>query len=713
MSRARSILTFASGRRAKWGVLVFWLIIVALAGPLSGKLTGAEKNDSSSWLPAKAESTQVLNLQSKVQSPNVFTAVVVYDRASGLTSADKAKAAADLTRFKGVTGVVQAQVAGPIVSQDGKAIETLVPVNLGSQGWNKASGTATSLRNIARDGPAGLSVYIAGPLGSAADSANSFKGIDGTLLIATLVVVIVLLLITYRSPTLWLFPVISAGIALVSAEALIYLLARAGLTVNAQSAGILYVLVFGAGTDYALLLTARYREELRRHEDRHEAMALAMRRAGPAIIASAGTVILGLLTLSFAELNSTKSLGPVLAIGVAVALLSMMTLLPALLLIFGRRIFWPVRPTFGSAEPTTRGFWAGIGRRIAVRPRVVWIVTALVLGVLALGLTGLKASGLTAAESFVGHHPDSVVGQTVLAEHFPAGAGQPVVVVSHTAQAAAVESAFKGVPGITGVTRLPVTSDGYAFLQGTLKSAPDSQAAFTTITQTRAAVHAVSGADAMVGGNTAVTLDIAHAADHDRNLIIPIILVLVFVILGLLLRAIVAPIMLIATVALSFAAALGVSSFFFNHVFHYGNADNSFPLFVFVFLVALGIDYNIFLMTRVREEAARHGPRRGALTGLAATGGVITSAGAVLAGTFAALSTLPVTFLAEIGFAVAFGVLLDTIVVRSVLVTALNLDLGRWVWWPSRLFREPVPEELEARVEPRDDPREEEPTAVP
>jgi putative drug exporter of the RND superfamily len=336
---------------------------------------------------------------------------------------------------------------------------------------------------------------------------------------------------------------------------------------------------------------------------------------------------------------------------------------------------------------------------------VVWIVTALVLGAMALGLTGLKASGLTAAESFVGHHPDSVVGQQVIDAHFPAGAGQPVVVVAHEGQAAAVQAVFKAVPGITGVSRLGnVSVDGDAFLQGTLTSAPDSQAAFTTIDNVRAAVHAVPGADAMVGGNTAVTLDIAHAADHDRNLIIPIILLLVFVILGLLLRAIIAPVMLIATVALSFAASLGVSSLFFNHVFHYGNADNSFPLFVFVFLVALGIDYNIFLMTRVREETHQHGPRRGALTGLSATGGVITSAGAVLAGTFAALSTLPVTFLAELGFAVAFGVLLDTIVVRSVLVTALNLDLGRWVWWPSKLYREPAPE-----VEPR----EEEPTAVP
>jgi RND superfamily putative drug exporter len=693
-------LTIASGRRAKWAVLLFWVIIFVVAVPLSGKLTGAEKNDSSAWLPAKAESTKVLNLQSQFQSPNIFTGVVVYDRPSGLTGADRAKAVADAKRFADVTGVVPGQVQGPVFASDGKAIETIVPVNLGSKGWNGASAAATSLRDIAQANADGLATHIAGPLGSAADSANSFKGIDSTLLVATLVVVIVLLLITYRSPSLWLLPVISAGVALVSALALIYLLAaHAGLTVNAQSAGILYVLVFGAGTDYALLLTARYREELRRHEDRHEAMALALRRAGPAIIASAGTVILSLLTLSLAELNSTKSLGPVLAIGVGVALVSMMTLLPALLVICGRWVFWPVKPTFGSAEPTTRGIWARVGRRIAARPRVVWVTTAVVLGVMALGLLGLRAGGLTAAESFVGHHPDSVAGQAVIDQNFPAGAGQPVIVVANEPQAAQVEAAFRGTSGIIGVTP-PVTRAGHAWLQGTLTSAPDSQAAFAAIDRVRAAVHAVPGADAMVGGNTAITLDIARAADHDRKVIIPIILVLVFVILGLLLRALVAPIMLIATVVLSFAASLGVSSLFFNHVFNYGNADNSFPLFVFVFLVALGIDYNIFLMTRVREEAGKQGPRRGALTGLSATGGVITSAGFVLAGTFAALSTLPVTFLAELGFAVAFGVLLDTLVVRSVLVTALNLDLGRWLWWPSRLYRQSIPEPEQLEEQP-------------
>ena len=375
MSKARALLRLPGGRRTKWAVLVFWLIVVALAGPLSGKLTGAEKNDAQAWLPAKAESTRVLNLQSTFQSPNVFPAVIVYDRPSGLTAADRHAIAQDIAGFTGVPGVVQHQVAGPFFATNGKAAQTLVPVNLGSKGWNGATAAVDKLRTIAHADAGGLAAHIAGPLGNAADSAKAFSGIDSTLLFATLAVVIVLLLITYRSPVLWLLPVMTAGIALVSAEALIYLLAaHAGLTVNGQSAGILNVLVFGAGTDYALLLTARYREELRRHQDRHEAMAVALRRAGPAIVASAGTVILSLLTLTIAELNSTKGMGPVLAIGVGVALLAMITLLPALLVIFGRWIFWPVEAglrlcradqqgVLGPRRPQDRGQAAyGLGR---------------------------------------------------------------------------------------------------------------------------------------------------------------------------------------------------------------------------------------------------------------------------------------------------------------------------------------------------------------
>jgi putative drug exporter of the RND superfamily len=698
MSRLRRIAEIPAGSWTKWLVVGFWLVVVVVAFPLSNKLMGAEKNDASAWLPANAESTKVLDLQSHFQSPNIFPAVVVYQRASGLTGADRAKAAADARSFAGLGGVGAGQVAGPIPSADGKAIQTIVSVNLGTQGWDGAASAADSIRAITQSHANGLASHITGPLGNAADSSKVFKGIDSTLLYATLAVVIVILLITYRSPVLWLLPVISAGVALITAEAVVYLLAaHAGLTVNAQSAGILLVLVFGASTDYALLIVARYREELRRHDRRHLAMAEALRRAGPAIIASASTVIVAMLALSVAELNSTKSLGPVLAIGVAVGMLAMITLLPALLVAFPRGVFWPYRPAYGSPEPTTRGLWARVGWAIAPRPRLVWITTAVILGVLALGLTGLKASGLTSAQSFRGH-PDSVIGETVLAAHFPAGAGQPVVVIGNPNAAASLRSAFASTQGIASVTP-PAARAGHAYLEGTLTSPPDSQAAYATIDRVRAAVHAVPGADAKVGGNTAINLDVQRASAHDRNLIIPLILAVVFIILALLLRALVAPLLLTATVVLSFAAALGVSAFFFNHVFNFGGADTSFPLFVFVFLVALGVDYNIFLMTRVREEANRRDARRGALTGLAATGGVITSAGFVLAGTFAVLATIPATFLTELGFAIAFGILLDTIVVRSVLVTALNLDLGRWMWWPSKLAHKPDPAPAELSQE--------------
>jgi putative drug exporter of the RND superfamily len=690
MSKLGKIAEIPAGSWTKWLVVGFWVVLVAVLYPLSAKLTGAEKNTASAWLPASAESVKVLDVQQRFQSPNDYPGVVVYYRASGLTAADRAKAASDARRFAGLHGVVSGQVTGPIPSADGKAMQTLVTVNVGKQGWNGAIAPVGSMRAIARAGADGMTTHVTGPLGYAADNAKVYKGVTGTLLYAALAVVIVILLISYRSPVLWLLPVISSVAALLTAEAVVYLLAaHAGLTVNEESGAILDVLVFGASTDYALLIVARYREELRHHDRRHGAMATALRRAGPAIIASGSTVVIALLMLSFAELGSTKGMGPVLAIGIAVGMLAMLTLLPALLVIFPRGVFWPYKPTFGSAEPTTRGLWARVGWAIAPRPRLVWITTAVILGILALGLTGLKANGLTNAQSFRGH-PDSVTGETLLAAHFPAGAGQPVIVIGSPAAAAPLRAAFATTPGIAQVTP-PVVRGGYAYLQGTLTVPPDGQAAYATINRVRAKVHAVPGGHALVGGTTAVNLDIARAATHDNKLLLPLILAVVFIILAILLRALVAPLILTATVVLSFAAALGVSAFFFNHVFGFGGADNSFPLLVYVFLVALGIDYNIFLMTRVREEAHRRDTRHGAIVALAATGGVITSAGFVLAGTFAVLATLPTTFTTELGFAVAFGILLDTIVVRSVLVTALNLDVGRWMWWPSRLTQTPDP----------------------
>ena len=690
MNGLKKIAEIPAGSWTKWVVVGFWVVVLVLAFPLSKKLTGAEKNDAKYWLPGAAESTKVLNAQERFQSPNIITGVVVYEHASGLTAADRAKTAADARMFAEIPGVVPGTVAGPNPSADGKAIQTILQVNLGSQGWAGATKPVGAIQKITSSNPNGLVSHITGPLGTAYDSNNVFKGISGTLLYSAVAVVIVILLITYRSPVLWLLPVISSGVALIIAQAVIYLLAaHGGLTVNAQSAGILDVLVFGASTDYALLIVARYREELRRHDRRHPAMAEALRRAGPAIIASAATVILALLMLTVAQLNSTSSLGPVLAIGVAVGMLVMITLLPALLVTFPRGVFWPYKPTYGSPEPTTRGLWARVGWSIASRARLVWITTAVILGVLALGLTGLKANGLTNAQAFRGH-PDSVTGASVLAAHFPAGAGEPVIVIGTPGAAAQLRSVFAGTRGIASVSP-PVTRAAYAYLEGTLSVPPDSQAAYDTIDRVRSAVHAVPGANAEVGGVTAINLDVKRASAHDRNLVIPLILVVVFVILGLLLRALVAPVILTATVVLSFAAALGVSAFFFNHVFGFGGADTTFPLFAFVFLVALGIDYNIFLMTRVREEAIRRDARHGAIVGLAATGGVITSAGFVLAGTFAVLATIPSTFLTELGFAVAFGILLDTIVVRLLLVTALNLDVGRWMWWPGKLAQKPDP----------------------
>ncbi|MEH1126639.1 MMPL family transporter [Micromonospora sp. CPCC 206061] len=694
----RSVAGLITGRWTKYLVIAFWLVVVAVAGPLAGKLTEVQSNEAKSWLPGGAESTEVLDRQTAFTSPDTIPAVIVYERTSGLTPADQAAIAADAQEY-GRIPELDGQVTGPIPAQDGQAAQLLVPLNLGEEGWEKAGTIVDQMRATATDGANGMSVHITGPAGQAADSAEAFEGIDSTLLYAAAGVVIVILLFTYRSPVLWLLPVISAGVALSASQAVIYLLAKhAGLTVNAQSAGILTVLVFGAGTDYALLLVARYREELRRHEDRHEAMAFALHRAGPAIIASAATVAMGMLCLLFAETNSTRGLGPVAAIGIAVGLAAMLTLLPALLVTVGRWIFWPTRPKYGTPEPTTTGMWAKAGDRIGRRPRFTWIVTAIVLAIMSIGVIQLDATGLTNKESFRGT-PDSVVGEDVVARHFGGGAGSPVVVVASASQVAQVRAAVAGTSGITSVTD-PVVRGGDGFMEATLSSPFDSEEAYETIDRVRDAVHAIPDADAQVGGTTAINLDLQRAARHDRNLIIPIVLAVVFVILAILLRAVIAPLVLMATVVLSFAAAMGVSALAFKYIFGFGGADSSFPLFVFVFLVALGIDYNIFLMTRVREEASRHGTRRAALVGLAATGGVITSAGLVLAGTFLVLFTLPLTAFAEIGFAVAFGVLLDTIVVRAVLVTALNLDIGRHMWWPSKLTQVPdqAPEPAESSL---------------
>lgn len=684
---AHGIAPLVCGRRTKWAVLMLWVVALVALGPLAGKLAGAQNNEPTSWLPASAESTKVMDELGAFVDENSAPAVVVYERSSGITTADRAKAAADVAKFSQLKDL-SGKVMGPIPSPDGKALQVVIPMHIDPKvGWEQLPERAKEVRDISAANADGMNSYLGGPVGFNADNADAFSGLDSTLLFATLGVVVLLLLLTYRSPTLWIFPVISAGAALITAQAAIYLLVdNAGLTVNGQSYAILTVLVIGAGTDYALLLVARYREELRKHDDRHEAMALALHRSTPAILASGATVTLGMLCLLAADMSSTVGLGPVAAMGVIFSLLAMLTLLPALLVIMGRWIFWPKRPTFGSAEPTTRGIWAKVSNAIRPRPRAVWAGTVLALAISALGLTRLDASGLTTEESFLGN-PESVTAAKVLNEHYATNAGNEAYISTKTSRVDQLTAAVRSAGAVP--TGPAIVKGDRAMIIAGLEGDPLDKTSHDQVAKVRSAVHAVPAADARVGGTAAVQKDVLDASTRDNLVIIPLTLGVVLLVLMGLLRSILAPLLLIGTVVLSMAAALGLSALIFEYVFGFAGADPSLPLFAFVFLVALGIDYNIFLMTRVREEAQVRGTRPGALVALAATGGVITSAGLVLAATFGVLATMPMVTFVEIGFAVALGVLLDTIIVRGVLVTAVNLDLGPKIWWPSKLQHVP------------------------
>lgn len=710
----RQLAGALTGRVSKWIVLVAWLLLFGGSFVFAAKLADVQNNEASSWLPQSAESTRAFEKLEPFQDPNAIPTIVVYERDGGLTEADLAAIEEHATEFAALDGIAEAkegrppsvispataeQVGFPAISENGEVAQTVVTFDLGSEGWNQMPDIADELRDISDLD--GADVYVAGVGGQAADAAEAFGGIDTTLLAATLGVVILILLFTYRSPILWVLPIFSAIVALFVSQALIYFLAKYGdLTVNGQSYAILTILVIGAGTDYALLLVARYREELRRHEDRHEAMAFALHRAAPALLASAATVALGMLCLLFAEMNSTAGLGPVAAIGIAVTFLVMVTLLPALLVITGRWIFWPRRPTYRSAEPTQTGIWAKVGRWIAPRPRQVWVVTSVLLAIACLGLLRLDTNGLSTEDSYTKEF-QSITGQKALVDAGLVDQSNTVMVVANEGTEDAITEALTGLDNVES-PKPAVTSGDVTFVEAAIGSDPASPEAFATVERVRDAVHAVDGADALVGGNSAFYLDTKDAANRDNVVIIPIILLMVLLILMALLRSILAPLILIATVVLSFGAALGISALLFEYVFGFAGSDPGFPLFAFVFLVALGIDYNIFLMTRVREETMHLGTRKGALVALTSTGGVITSAGLVLAATFTVLGTIPVVFLAQLGLAVALGVILDTMIVRSVLVTAINMDLGGKIWWPSKLDSEDhhlSADEIEAPIE--------------
>jgi RND superfamily putative drug exporter len=708
-------------RRHSWvrvflpvALILVWLVGASLGGPLFGKVDEVSSNEQTTYLPESADATQVQKLLGEFNDSDSIPAIAVFTSDEKLTQTQLDAISDAVAAAPDVEGVGE-DVSPALPSDDGRAVQAFIPIDSDAE----LADTTAALGDELRTGvPEGITVYITGPAGFSADLVAGFAGIDGLLLGVALLAVLVILVLVYRSFLLPLVVLSTSLFALCVALLVVWWLAKFEvLLLSGQTQGILFILVIGAATDYALLFVARFREELRVSQDKGTAVLSAWKGSVEPIVASGGTVIAGLLCLLLSDLKSNSTLGPVAAIGIVFAMLSALTLLPSLLLLFGRAVFWPRRPRF---EPElvasehgmrTTGLWARLAGLIKRRPRTIWIVTTLVLLVGAAGITQLDADGIPQSDLVLGAS-EARDGQVALGEHFPGGSGSPVYVVvaeDELQDAADVLLANDGIDAVSvtaadspsgtapvtaeGITAVgapgtpapdPTTVDGDVLLQGTLTDAADSDAAASTVRELRSELD---GLDALVGGVTATSIDTNDASIHDRNLIIPVILVVIMFILMLLLRSVLAPVLLILTTVLSFGTAMGVSALVFNGIFAFPGADPAVPLFGFVFLVALGIDYNIFLMTRVREESKAHGTREGILRGLSITGGVITSAGLVLAATFAALSVIPILFLVQLAFIVAFGVLLDTFVVRSLLVPALTYDIGKAIWWPSKLWR--------------------------
>jgi RND superfamily putative drug exporter len=699
-------------------VVIAWFIITGVFGPLFGKLTSVQENNNSSFLPKGAEATQASEVIQTFSGKDSFNFPTLILFEGDVTPKTIAAVNDHLVEVGSVTlGGTSAKISDYLApgqqitvfpAQDGKAILGNIPLDGNSIAKLLPNdkpvlpaivdALRADIKPIAEAN--GLTHYVTGPGGLLGDLFGAFGTLDSSLLLTTLAVVAIILIVVYRSPILWIIPLISAMFALSTAGGIVYLLAKNNIIdVDGQSQGILSVLVLGAATDYALLLIARYREELHHHESRFDAMRAAYKGVWEPILASGSTVSISLLILLFSQLTNTASLGPIGAIGIVCSMITILTLLPALLLVFGRWIFWPRRPEFDGDDHVMTGTWNKVGKAIEKNPRRAWVIAGTFLLLLASASTTLKADGIGTVDTFTGN-PESVVGQKLLLKHFPGGEGDPTQIVVSVDKIDAVSAAVKGAPGVTDVTPLldgfaipgqPLPKikivDNKAILNVTLDKAPDSVEAGNDIPKIRELAHAAD-ATSLVGGTSAVYFDVRTANGRDNRTIIPIILFVITLILGLLLRSILSAVLLLGTVVLSYFATLGVCALVFNHIFGFAGGDNSFPLFAFIFLVALGIDYNIFLMTRVREESQKIGTRAGVIKGLTVTGAVITSAGIVLAATFAVLGLLPLVPLAEIGFAVAFGVLLDTIIVRSILVPALVHEIGPKVWWPSKLQHE-------------------------
>ncbi|MFD3472803.1 MMPL family transporter [Streptomyces sp. NPDC058682] len=685
-------------RWARWivplALLIVWLGIGGTLGPYAGKLGEVATNDQAAFLPRNAESTQVLEARKAFETSPSIPAVIIWTADGNRVSAGQQEAATQAVGGLAGRHGIAAPPSPAFVSGDSRALQAVVPLatNLGEE----IPAVLEEVRQAAQRVP-GTTVQIAGPAASQADLSDAFAGIDGLLLGVALGAVLLILLLVYRSVLLPLVIIISSVFALGLACAVVYALAdRGAVRVDGQVQGILSILVIGAATDYALLLAARFREELARQGDRAKAAVAAVRRSAGAITASAATVALGLLALLASDLTNNRALGPVGAIGIVCSVIATLTFLPAALVLLGRAAYWPATPKPADATVEGHGVWRRIAELIDHAPRRVWVSTTLLLAVLAGFSSMLSSKGVPLDEIFVNDAP-SVSAQQTLARHFPGGSGNPAVVITNAGRVAEVRAAAESTEGVAAVTTVtaggrpgmgdPLVVDGRVRLDATFKAAADSDAAKETVQRLRDRLHAVPGAKALVGGYTAQQYDTQQTSARDRAVIVPVVLGIILLILIALLRSVLVPVLLVATVALNFLATLGVSALVFEHLLGFSGTDASVPLYGFVFLVALGVDYNIFLMSRVREEALTLGTRQGVLRGLTTTGGVITSAGVVLAATFAALMVIPLAFLVQIAFIVAFGVLLDTLVVRSLLVPALVIDIGPRAWWPSALAR--------------------------
>ncbi len=696
-------------------VVIAWFVISGIFGPLFGKLSSVQENNNSSFLPKGYEATQAADAIQEFNGKKTFafpTLVLFEGKVSPESlAAINAKMATvgsltlDGTSAKISDYTLKGEVVTVFPSKDGKAILANIPLDGNSLALTLPNdkpvlpAVVKALRDVAKPlaQSQGFASYVTGPGGILGDLFGAFGALDSSLLLTTLGVVAIILIVVYRSPILWIIPLLSSMFALTTAGGIVYLLAKNNIIdVDGQSQGILSVLVVGAATDYALLLIARYREELHHHANRFDAMKSAYKGVWEPIVASGSTVSISLLILLFSQLTNTAGLGPIGAIGIVSSMITILTLLPALLLVFGRWIFWPRVPRNDGDDHVLSGPWSKVAGVIDRNPRKAWLIAGSVLLLFAFASTTLKADGIGTVDTFTSK-PESVVGQHLLTKHFPGGEGDPTQIFVQASKAEAVTAAVMKAKGVTSVTPqldgipmqgqpLPPVKivNGKMILNVVLDKAPDSVEAGNDIVGIRKAAHAAD-ASSLVGGTSAVYYDVRTANNRDNKTIIPIILFVITIILGLLLRSILSAILLLSTVVLSYFATLGACALVFNHVFKFAGGDNSFPLFAFIFLVALGIDYNIFLMTRVREESQKIGTRAGVIKGLTVTGAVITSAGIVLAATFAVLGMLPLVPLAEIGFAVAFGVLLDTIIVRSILVPALVHEIGPKIWWPSKL----------------------------